>query len=454
MGHIIKEFNVIHVNIRGLSQSKTELDMLINERQPHVITLNETHLLPTDKLSYQNYNVIRKDRRDRRRGGAAILYHKHLPITEVELPKQFQKLDALIVKIHIPNWPLHVSTLYNPPNKPLPVELIKYLSKFHKSILLSDANAHHPILGDNPSISNRQGRELADLLQQSNFIQVTLPGPTRYPQSNRETFTSPDKVLATNPVFNRIKSTTLHDPPNSDHVPIQIILTTPYWRPTSQNDRKTILDYEAADWDKFQQIIEETIQDNTIKTIDDIDMYDKKLITTINKAITQTVPVKRIKINKLKHNHPLPDYIIKTIKTKRRAHRLYMKTKKENDRRLYRQLQEDVKAAITFHKSQKYHHLTQEIQTNWQINPKRFWQNINKLRGRKTFGNHPLKIGKETFIMDEEKAEIFRSMLQEIYRIPRSDKFHDIQLQEAENFVNLAQLTGTNYVHGTKIIKL
>ena len=98
--------------------------------------------------------------------GAAILYKKHLPITEVELPKQFKNLDALFVQMHIPNLTLHVSTLHNPPNQTLPVDLIKHLSKW---IFLSDTNAHHPILKDNPSLSNREGRALADL-----FSNLTL----------------------------------------------------------------------------------------------------------------------------------------------------------------------------------------------------------------------------------------------------------------------------------------
>jgi hypothetical protein len=192
MGHIFNQINIVHINIRGLRTSKTELNLLINERQPHVITINETFLKPHVKFSIPNYTTFRKDRRNRPNGGVAILTHQQLPATEVELPKQYEGLEALTVKIHIPNWPLYISTIYNPPESQLPTNLITHLSSYHKSILLTDINAQHHILGDHPLHNNRLGLELAALLRNSNFINVTLPGPTRFPQRTGEIFSSPD----------------------------------------------------------------------------------------------------------------------------------------------------------------------------------------------------------------------------------------------------------------------
>ena len=71
--------------------------------------------------------------------------------------------------------------------------------------------------------------------------------------------------------------------------------------------------------------------------------------------------MKRVRICKLIHNNPLPDYIIENIKTKRRTHRLYMKTKKDSDGSIYRQLQEEVKATTSIHKTKKCRKMTQEI---------------------------------------------------------------------------------------------
>ena len=272
MGHIIKELNIIHINIQGLKSSKTELEYLIHERRPHIITLNETHLKSNQKFTIQNYCIIRKDRRDRQGGGVAILYDRQLPVTQVVLLKHLDEYQGLLAKIHIPYYPIYISTLYSTPNEPLPTDPINNQPTYHKSMLLTDVNAHHPYLGDDCYLTNRQGRELAQLLRQSSFSNVQLTGPTRYRQTNRQTFTTQDKILATGKIINRIQSITIHPPPNSDHVPVQITLTTPYWRPNNLSEWRTTIDYSQANWTKFRDTLETEIPDTSLTTNKDIDM--------------------------------------------------------------------------------------------------------------------------------------------------------------------------------------
>ena len=88
-----------------------------------------------------------------------------------------------------------------------------------------------------------------------------------------------------------------------------------------------------------------------------------------------------------------------------------MKQRTDDNRRLYRRLQEDVKTPINHYEAAKYHKLTKELQQNWKSNPKNYWQNINKLRCLRTFKNHPLKINDQIILDDAEKAETFRQIL-------------------------------------------
>ena len=147
-------------------------------------------------------------------------------------------------------------------------------------------------------------------------------------------------------------------------------------------------------------------------TLSDIDKYDKTLIQALNTAIKVTVPHKIIRTNSQPYRNTLPASIIKVIKTKRRAHRLFMKQRTDDNRRLYKRLQEDVKTAINHYEAAEYHKLTDELQQNWKSNPKNYWQNINKFRGLRTYKNHPLKINDQIILYDAEKAETFRQMLQ------------------------------------------
>ena len=112
-----------------------------------------------------------------------------------------------------------------------------------------------------------------------------------------------------------------------------------------------------------------------------------------------------------------------------------MKQRTDDNRCLYRRLQEDIKMAINHYEAVKYQRLTDKLQQNWKSNPKNYWQNINRLRGLRTYNNHPLKINDQIILDDAEKVETFRQMLQETYQTPRSTRFNNPHLINTEKFV-------------------
>ena len=106
---------------------------------------------------------------------------------------------------------------------------------------------------------------------------------------------------------------------------------------------------------------------------------------------------------------------------KRRAHRLYLKTRTDENRHLYQKMQQEAKAATSLFKDRKYAKLTENIQNLGQTNPKEFWHKISKLRGKKSYTKHPIKNGNNVVLFDDAaKAEAFRDRLQEICRVPMS----------------------------------
>ena len=83
-------------------------------------------------------------------------------------------------------------------------------------------------------------------------------------------------------------------------------------------------------------------------------------------------PAKHIKLNMNKNNKPLPKFLLDIIKIKRRAYRLFMKQRTDDNKRLYRRTQEDVKAAISIYDEIKYKNFTNKLQDLWTTNPKKF----------------------------------------------------------------------------------
>ena len=197
MGQIFRDIKVLHNNVNGIYSSRTELEHLITEHKPDVITINETHLNNTQKLTFPNYTIFRKDRHGRKGGGVAILCKSNLPVTEITIPNEHKHIETVLIQIHIRTWPLYICTLYNPPKSQLLLHFLNYLTQYSKLIVLRDLNAHNPLLGDNFNTRNKQGRDLIEHLKQSSLHQVLLPGPTRIPQTSAQSFTTPVKILAT-----------------------------------------------------------------------------------------------------------------------------------------------------------------------------------------------------------------------------------------------------------------
>ena len=238
------------------------------------------------------------------------------------------------------------------------------------------------------------------------------------------------------PVSNRVTSIDILTPPNSDHAPIQVKLSTPYWTPHTHISRREVTDFTKADWTKFQEELDTRLENIDYNTTADIDTCDNNILNSVKQAKALSIPTKTIKINPNRNARPLPTFVLNAIKIKRRAHRLYMRTRTDDNRRLYRRMQEEVKAAISIHKNILHKKFTSNLENLSSENPKSFWQKISKLRGKKNFTNHPIKDGNNVIFDDEGKAELFRQKLQEIYRIPRSPKFDEEHLQDTENFVN------------------
>jgi Exonuclease III len=211
--HRLDALTLLHCNVNGLRNSITELKQITNEDDPDIITLNETKLSPQDTINIPNYTAIRLDK-DRRSGGIAILHKTTLPVTKIYL-QDLGQTEILTIKITLNKKTTHVTTIYSPPKSNIPIDLIKQLSKLDRLIILGDFNAHHHHFGD--ATNNKQGRQLLDVITTTRLQIVQLPGPTRIPSHSQQHFTSPDKVLCTNNVYNTIAKIDILPPQHRSH---------------------------------------------------------------------------------------------------------------------------------------------------------------------------------------------------------------------------------------------
>ena len=415
MGQVFKSIKLLHININGIYSSRTEFEQLINEHKPDIITMNETHLKLGHRFTIPNYTIYRKDRQGQK-GGVAIFYQNNIPVSEIQIPNEYQHVETLLIKIHIRNWPLHVCTIYNPPKTPLPTQYLNYLNKYKKLIILGDLNAHHPLLGDNFNTKNPQGTHLIEHLKHSTLHQIFIPGPTRIPQISTHSFTTPDKILATTTVLNKAREIQILQPINSDHLPVFVTLGTPSWTHINTHTPINIYKYTEADWNIYREELDSNLGHFPISSINDIDKADHHLVSTIIKAREKAVPKKLNRHPGIQQSRALPPHIINSIKLKRRAFRLYKRTRTEEDRIFYRKIQEEVKIAIQNYRASKYVKLTTTLNENFKTTTKKFWKTINKIQNKHPYQNSPLKINQDIIFDDQTKVEIFKDYLETIFQ--------------------------------------
>lgn len=430
---IRRALTIIHSNIRHLYSSRTELTQLCNDLTPDIVALNETCLNHSDKFTMPGYTIYRKDR-NRRGGGVAIFCKDTLPCTIHPAPPQFNNTEHLTIKIHIHNFPIYLTSIYLPPNHDLPIPLLNYLNSFHKSIIIGDLNTHHTHFGD--IFTNRSGTQLNLFLQNSPYRLIPT-GPTRLPDNdNQHNLTTPDKLLVSHILTNKIIDTDILEPLNSDHCPIRLQLATPDWIPTTCNTPLTVFKYHRADWEHFKHLLTELLP-TPLPNITDLNSLidaDNILQKVTNEARLRTVPHSLVTN---RHRRELPPDIVKLIKTKRRAHRLYMKLHTDDNRRLYRQLQQDVRNAIDRYETRRLQCLASSLDKNKSDNPGKFWKIVKKLRGNTTHA-YPIKQDNQYILHTTHKLTAFQNHLQSIHSILQDPNFDN------NNYTRITEHVHTN----------
>ena len=74
---------ISHHNIRGYHIHKTELQALLKDHSPDVVTLNETFTKKGYKYNMPHYTAVTRNREHGKRGGVTILLRHDLTYTEM-----------------------------------------------------------------------------------------------------------------------------------------------------------------------------------------------------------------------------------------------------------------------------------------------------------------------------------------------------------------------------------
>lgn len=274
---------IILWNAHSIHRKKSELDYLIYKENPGVIALCETWLKDKDNFKINNYDIIRKDRKNQIGGGLILGIRKDVQFKKLNLNDMYQhRIEILGVKVQYKEKWLNMILIYNPCNNIREEEFQYYYDQLQNpKLIIGDFNAHHPNWNtNNNKLNNVTGKSLVKLINQNNIILLTPKGQiTRVdPITNKES--TLDLVLGS-PTINHFEITT---GPHlaSDHLPI-IIKEDNYQINSINLERKW--NFTEEGWQRYiSELNKINVDIETIKILLELlKKREKKFSTTILK---------------------------------------------------------------------------------------------------------------------------------------------------------------------------
>ena len=174
------------VNSAGIKCKLESLDVILNQLNPQIWTIQETKLKPNEKLKsevtnkYQIYYLYRKESQG---GGLAIGIDKEIESTLIK--EGNDEVEAMVVQIMLDRFPIKVVAAYGPQENALKEKKEKFWSfleeeaitaelQDHGFLLQMDGNLHGGpnLVNDDPNVQNTNGKFFEHFLERNPFLTV------------------------------------------------------------------------------------------------------------------------------------------------------------------------------------------------------------------------------------------------------------------------------------------
>ena len=286
---------IAFLNIYSLNRRFQELKYLIQNRSLDVICLSETRSISLPFIPGFKSISIRPglDPRGCYFGGSGIYYKDHLKTITTDLPPDAALDEVATVTFDLTTTKLTVISVYSRPNDTLDIDTLEYIISHNQEILLlGDFNAHHPLLGS--AKVNVSGQRLTQLINDSGLVILNNDQPTHFPVAHNYRPSRIDLMMTEFATTCRFANFDLDDSVSSDHRTIIIDYATTQ---TLSAAPRTHLDIQHADWDLFQEVLQENLLMEPINSPDEIDTALRNLSEAVDMASRRAIPVRNISSN-------------------------------------------------------------------------------------------------------------------------------------------------------------
>lgn len=395
----IKELTIFHLNIQGLINHLDELSLHFSPENANILALSETHLKPNiqdSEILFNNYQIIRRDRTDRKNGGVCFYISKLIEFIR-ETKFEHPNIESVVLKLLSPEKkPIIVCVIYRPPHTPViwydylysMLENISLLKM--ETIILGDFNLDMSTLYNAQMPININPPKIIQLMSDFHLKQL-IKEPTRT-TSNTQTII--DLIFVSDE--DKIKMSNVINLNISDHYPIHVVRNVQikdktyvhkfsFYRSMKMFNKSAYLkDICKVDW---HSIFNTTILDEIIGN------FNNLLISVINKHC----PLRK---RRVKHQE-LPPWFNTEISN---AISQRDKTNKSKYPQLYKQRRNKVTSLIRKHKVRT---CRKEIMSS--KNTSNLWKFINKKYKKERPNIKSINVNNQTINQNDDICNAFNS---------------------------------------------
>ena len=248
-----KDFNLMHINIKGLRRNIEELIFTLEEKKIDIASINKTFLKPEHKIIIPGYKIIRKDRSSGTGGGVALIVKDNISFDSFELNINNNKgnVEYITIKINTKNLKELIICSYYSPKGIVYEQLFEKLENISNNLLImGDFNAKHVNLGSEET--NHYGNKLIDILNYCNLFVVQNNNHTRY-DSVRDKMDTIDYIIISPTLIANISGANSELDIPSDHCTMTVTLKSEKIRSEDRNISLKL--YHKANWSKINENI-------------------------------------------------------------------------------------------------------------------------------------------------------------------------------------------------------
>lgn len=339
-----------------------------------VVSLNETWLTPDRVInaSDHGYQVFRKDRVNRSRGGVALLIDNSIPAVEIDLGNVVSDNEAVACELLLHDTRFTIASIYCPPDRRPDEHLLASLSRYTRALVLGDFNSKDSALGSRGQ--NANGPVMVKAIEDANLCLLSQGAPTHVHWDGSED--QLDLVLATPGLVGLLSDVTVLEDIGSDHYPVMVQLNIDKNLPAGEDE--PWFNLKRADWSLYQDVLDLELTkcaDSTSKK-EDLDTLHQQIVSAIVCAAEISIP--KCLPGRLKTWQMTPE-ILDVIRLRRHHKRRWIETRIEAFKSEYNRLTKQRNAMIAQAKAESWAAYCKKLERQFHTSSKDFWSQYASL---------------------------------------------------------------------------